>query len=452
MEQTHWIIDSFADIEDNIAIISNDKVYSYKNLYDKIFEIKGLLSKNHIQKGDVVAIVSDYSFESIALLLALSDNKNIIVPISSKVQASIDEKIETAYCDKVVYVENGVFSITCREVVSKHDMIRELQNISHSGLILFSSGSTGKPKAMIHDLDNLINTYKDKKKKSMNMLLFLMFDHIGGLNTLFNILSIGSTMIIPNGREVDEICSLIEKYKISILPSSPTFLNLILMSSSHTKYDMSSLRMITYGTEAMPSSLLERLKDAFPKAKLLQTFGTSETGIATTSSKSSNSTFMKIDSTDLDYKIVNNELWLKSKTQVLGYLNASMESFSDDGWFKTGDLVEVDSDGYLKIIGRAKEIINVGGEKVLPCEVESVILQMPQILDCMVYGEKNAITGQNVAVDVVLKSDVDKDSIKKVLRLYCKDKLDNYKIPTKVNVVEHTNFGERFKKIRGNHA
>jgi acyl-coenzyme A synthetase/AMP-(fatty) acid ligase len=115
-------------------------------------------------------------------------------------------------------------------------------------------------------------------------------------------------------------------------------------------------------------------------------------------------------------------------------------------------LVEVDSDGYLKIIGRAKEVINVGGEKVLPCEVESVILQMPQILDCMVYGEKNAITGQTVAVDVVLKSDVDRDSIKKVLRIYCKDKLDSYKIPTKVNVVEHTNFGERFKKIRGNHA
>ncbi len=452
MEQTHWLIDSFVQIGDNNAIITDDKVYSYKNLYDKILELKALLQTNKIQKGDVVAIVSDYSFESIALLLALTENKNIIVPISSKVQASIDEKIATAYCDKVVYIENGVLNIIHNEMTNKHEMIIKLQDISHSGLILFSSGSTGKPKAMIHDLDNLINTYKDKKKKSMNMLLFLMFDHIGGLNTLFNILSIGSTMIIPNSREVDEICSLIEKYKISILPSSPTFLNLILMSNSHTKYDMSSLRMITYGTEAMPLSLLERLKEAFPKAKLLQTFGTSETGIASTSSKSSNSTFMKIDSTDLDYKIVDNELWLKSKTQVLGYLNASMESFSDDGWFKTGDLVEVDNDGYLKIIGRAKEVINVGGEKVLPCDVESVILQMPQILDCMVYGERNAITGQTVAVDVVLKSDVDRDSIKKVLRIYCKDKLDSYKIPTKVNVVEHTNFGERFKKIRGNHA
>jgi acyl-coenzyme A synthetase/AMP-(fatty) acid ligase len=238
MQQTHWLIDSFVQIGDNNAIITDDKVYSYKNLYDKILELKALLQTNKIQKGDVVAIVSDYSFESIALLLALTENKNIIVPISSKVQASIDEKIATADCDKVVYIENGVLNIIHNEMTNKHKMIRKLQDISHSGLILFSSGSTGKPKAMIHDLDNLINTYKDKKKKSMNMLLFLMFDHIGGLNTLFNILSIGSTMIIPNSREVDEICSLIEKYKISILPSSPTFLNLILMSNSHTKYDM----------------------------------------------------------------------------------------------------------------------------------------------------------------------------------------------------------------------
>ena len=128
------------------------------------------------------------------------------------------------------------------------------------------------------------------------------------------------------------------------------------MSKANEKYDLSSLRMITYGTEAMPESLLNRLKEAFPRVKFLQTFGTSETGIANTSSKSSNSTFMKIDDPELEYKIVENELWLKSKTQVMGYLNSSMDSFTEDGWFKTGDLVEATEDGYIKIIGRNKEV------------------------------------------------------------------------------------------------
>jgi acyl-coenzyme A synthetase/AMP-(fatty) acid ligase len=123
-----------------------------------------------------------------------------------------------------------------------------------------------------------------------------------------------------------------------------------------------------------------------------------------------------------------------------------MESFTSDGWFKTGDLVEELEDGYLKIIGRSKEVINVGGQKVLPAEVESVILSAPFIDDCMVYGVQNAITGQTVVCDVVLSQA--NENIKKTIRSFCKDKLDAFKIPTKVNVVEKTNFSERFKKMR----
>jgi acyl-coenzyme A synthetase/AMP-(fatty) acid ligase len=139
---------------------------------------------------------------------------------------------------------------------------------------------------------------------------------------------------------------------------------------------------------------------------------------------------------------------LKSKTQIIGYLNSSMNSFTNDGWFKTGDLVETTDDGYIKIIGRNKEIINVGGEKVLPNEVESMILSIPEIEDAMVYGKENIITGQTVVCDVVLKEDIKSKEIKIIIRKYCKDKLASYKIPTKVNIVEKTNFGNRFKKIR----
>ena len=120
---------------------------------------------------------------------------------------------------------------------------------------------------------------------------------------------------------------------------------------------------------------------------------------------------MKLDDSNLEYKIVDDELWLKSKTQVMGYLNSSMNSFTDDGWFKTGDLVEKTDDGYIKIIGRNKEVINVGGEKVLPNEVESVILSMDMVDDVMVYGESNIITGQTVVCDAVINIDIETDKI-----------------------------------------
>lgn len=440
------MVDKFKD-NDQTAIIYDGKKYSYNELYIKIKEIESFI-KDKIKSGEVVAILADYSFVSIALFFALYENKNIIAPITSTSQKEIDGKVKESFSTKIINLENENLVITNIKSEASHKIINDLQNSKCAGLILFSSGSTGAPKAMIHNLDTLVDSYGDKKQKQINMLVFLMFDHIGGINTMLNILSMNATMIIPQNRNADDICQLIEEYKIAVLPSSPTFLNLILINRSYEKYDLSSLRMITYGTETMPEGLLGRLKAVFSKVRFLQTFGTSETGIAATSSKSSSSTFMKIDDENLEYKIVDNELWLRSKTQILGYLNRSMESFTNDGWFKTGDLVELDNEGFIKIIGRNKEIINVGGQKVLPSDVESVLLGMDEIEDCLVYGEQNAITGQSVSCDVVLKSGVEADGFKILVRKFCKDKLDNFKIPTRVNVVQKTEFTERFKKSR----
>ena len=440
------MIDKFKD-NDQTAIIYDGKKYSYNELYIKIKEIESFI-KDKIKSGEVVAILADYSFVSIALFFALYENKNIIAPITSISQKEIDGKVKESFSTKIINLEDEKLVITNIKSEASHKIINDLQTSKCAGLILFSSGSTGAPKAMIHNLDTLVDSYGDKKQKQINMLVFLMFDHIGGINTMLNILSMNATMIIPQNRNADDICKLIEEYKIAVLPSSPTFLNLILINRSYEKYDLSSLRMITYGTETMPEGLLGRLKAVFSKVKFLQTFGTSETGIAATSSKSSSSTFMKIDDENLEYKIVDNELWLRSKTQILGYLNRSMESFTNDGWFKTGDLVELDNEGFIKIIGRNKEIINVGGQKVLPSEVESVLLGMDEIEDCLVYGEQNAITGQSVSCDVVLKHGIDDSGFKILVRKFCKDKLDNFKIPTRVNVVQKTEFTERFKKSR----
>lgn len=444
----NWLTEKFYDFDDKTAIIHHDLSFTYKQLFTEIDRLKTTLPADQIKNGEVICVLSDYSFQSIALILALVDNKNIIVPITSKLQNEIDERISESYCDKIIEFDDAAYKITIRASKEKHPIIQRLQEGKNTGLILFSSGSTGKPKAMIHNFDNLMDHYANKKERSINMLLFLMLDHIGGINTLLNGLSIGATLIIPQNRNADDICKLVQDYQIKILPSSPTFLNLIVMSKAYEKYDLTSLRMITYGTETMPESLLEKLKKIFPKAKFLQTFGTSETGIANTVSKSSNSTFMKIDDPNLEYKIVDGELWLKSKTQIMGYLNASMENFTDKGWFMTGDLVELDDHDYIKIIGRNKDIINIGGEKVLPTEIESIILEMDEIEDVIVYAKADSIMGQTIVCDVVLARAMEPREVKKIIRQYCKERLSRYKLPTKVNVVEKTDFSDRFKKTR----
>ena len=454
-----FLLERFRDNADKIAIIDDGKSYTYGELLEGILDLSSTTLKGI--KNKVVAIIGGYSFYNIALFLALYENKNIIVPLVECNETALKESMADIKINaEILEFPNSKFpnskfpnlefpNLEFLETNDKkHAIIENLFRQNHAGLVLFSSGSTGKPKAMIHDLDTLISSFEAKKPRKLNMLLFLLFDHIGGINTLLNILATLSTAIIPRERNSDEICALIEKYKISVLPSNPTFLNLILMSNAYKKYDLSSLKMITYGTEAMSESLLARLKATFKKVKFLQTFGTSETGILNTSSKSSSSTYIKLN--DAEYKTINGELWIKSKTQILGYLNADMSAFEasfEDGWFKTGDLVCLDGE-YLKIVGRLKELINIGGKKALPSEIESVIMELENIADCVVYGEKNAITGQSVSCDVVLKNTMAKDELKKLIRSACASKLERYKIPSKINVVEKIAFTNRFKKVR----
>lgn len=437
----------FLHCKDKIAIIDDTKHYTYTELSSRIDDFTDYLKNNAILPYSTVAINSDYSFDAIALLFALFKNKNIVVPIISKVEQEIAHKLNIAHTDYVIWFNQS--HVECKKLfpkMPKHPLIEKLHSLNHSGLILFSSGSTGDPKAMLHNFDVLIESYKGKKQKNIKTLIFLTFDHIGGIDTLLRVFSIGGTIAIPPTRSPKDICKMIEAHKINVLPSSPTFLNLLLMGDFPKLYDLSSLSIIAFGAEAMPESLLKRMNGTFPSVQLQQKFGTSETSALRIKNKANDSLLIKIEDNHQAYKVVDSELWIKSNLQILGYLNAPMDAFSDDGWFRTGDLVEEYEDGYIKIIGRKKEIINIGGEKVFPSEVESVILTMKNIEDCMVYGTKNVITGEMVVCDVVLRTPC--DTIKQKIRLYCKDKLENFKIPTKVNCVEKTNFGERFKKIR----
>jgi acyl-coenzyme A synthetase/AMP-(fatty) acid ligase len=435
--------------KNKIAIIHLDQEFSYLQLTNSILGFKTKLDQLNIVAGEVVFILGDYSFEAISLFFSLALNGNIIIPVTTENEQEIIERLEVVEPNWIFDLRNNTEKkIEYDFIIERHHLIGTLIDSKHSGLILFSSGSTGKPKAMVHDLEKLLSNYLDKKGKEMNFLLFLMFDHIGGLNTLFNCLSMGITMVIPQNRNPNEISKLIEKYYINILPASPTFLNLMIIGNVFESYNLNSLKMITYGTEAMPKSLLLKLREKLPKVKFLQTFGTSETGIMKTSSLSSSSTHLKFDDPNQEFKIVNGELWLRSKSQVLGYINHSNENFTKDGWFMTGDLVEEFDGGYIKIIGRSKEIINVGGEKVLPAEVESVIMELEFVEDCLVKSENNSITGQMVCADVVIKAGFYFKEIKSLIKRHCLNNLDNYKVPARIREIDLVNFSNRFKKDR----
>ena len=128
----------------------------------------------------------------------------------------------------------------------------------------------------------------------------------------------------------------------------------------------------------MLESTLVRCQKLFPHVKLQQTYGLSEVGILRSKSKNSDSVWLKVGGDGFQTRIVNNMLQIKAYSAMLGYLNAP-SPFTEEGWLETGDLVESDGD-YIRILGRQSEIINVGGEKVYPVEVENIIFRLIMLL------------------------------------------------------------------------
>lgn len=449
----HELVDRIADFGSRTAVIDRETAYTYSDLAQEIRRLEGVLREHGVRPHEAVILNGDFSFQSIAALFALYLNKNVIVPLVTPTESAlsaIEESCAPRHFAKVgdeldIQPMRGCGLLT-------HESFSRLVDAGAAGLVLLSSGSTGAPKAILHNLDALVEERLGGRRrvgtKAPNILMFLLFDHIGGINSLLGAVRIGGTALIPRLRTPDEICALTERHGVRLLPTSPTFLNLILIGNYHREYDLSSLRLITYGTEPMPEELLKRVHAAFPRTKLLQTFGTSETGISTTTSESSSSTYFKISDANVQYRIVDGELQLKSRTQFMGYLNYPSDSLTDDQWFRTGDLAEENADGFIKIKGRAKEIINVGGEKVLPLEVESLLLGSPLIDDCVVYGKPNAITGQSVCVDIKPRGELSRAEARKHLGEFLAGKVEPFKIPSKVTVIEELTVSERFKKKR----
>lgn len=448
---SHWLINRIQTYQDRPCLFQGEVAYNYAALAQKITETGDLLKASGIRRGDTVLLQADYSLQAIAALLALFECQAIAAPATALSPAEIESRITEANVQwhMTIQAESGEIEILPTEIENApNPLVAQLKEAGHPGLVLFSSGSTGKPKAMVHDANRLLASFEKKRARHLSILIFLLFDHIGGLNTLFNGLASGAAIVIPDSRKPLTVAAAIERHAVKLLPASPTFLNLLLLSGACQKNDLSSLRFVTYGTEPMPLSLLKRLKEAFPKTNFIQTFGTSETGISQTVSRASNSTQIKIDDPETEYKIVDGELWLRSKRQILGYLNHETSRFTDDGWFKTGDSVEESRDGFLTIVGRREDMINVGGEKVTPSEVESILMEIPDVADCLVYGEKNAITGQIVAAQIIPRKKTSLPELKREIKNYCRKHLTPYKVPARISFPKAALFGNRFKKSR----
>lgn len=440
-----FLLERFATAPDKPAMIWHDREHTYGWLLERIAEWDRELESHSVAPGTVFAIKGDYSPEVCALLLALIGRRAIIVPLSSAAEVNAEQFMAIAEVQAGITFKSGEREFFRRDVAVTHPLTLSLVKAGHPGLVLFSSGSTGKPKAILHNFAQLLEKFKTPRH-SLRTITFLLLDHIGGINTLLYTLSNLGTVVTVSRRDPDTVCAAIARHKVDLLPTTPTFLNLLLLSEAHLRHDLSSLKQITYGTEVMPETTLRRISGLFPKINFLQTYGMSEFGILRSKSKSSDSLWVKIGGEGFETKVVDGILYVRAHSAMVGYLNAP-HPFDAEGWLNTGDEVEVDGD-YVRFRGRRSEIINVGGEKVFPVEIENVLMEMSNVHEVTVRGEPNRLTGNIAVARVRLREPEPLPAFKARMREHCRGRLETYKIPAKVEIVSEEQHSERFKKIR----
>lgn len=441
-----FLLKLFQENKNDVALVWRDRCYTYGWLLEEINKLTYDIEQENILPGATVALESDFSPYSVAWMLAIIQNKCIYIPLSYAVGPKKEEYLDIAEAEYLISLSDSQqHKIEVKNTRAKHEIYQGLRESKLPGLVLFSSGSTGKSKAAVHDFEALLEKFKTQKQKK-TILAFLLFDHIGGVNTMLYALSNLGTLVTIQERSPEAVAAAIEKYNVQILPTSPTFCNLMILRNTPGQFKLKSLELITYGTEVMPEYTLKKINELLPDVKFQQTYGLSEIGIMRSKSEANDSLWVKIGGEGFETRVVDGLLEVRAKSAMKGYLNAP-SPFTADGWFKTGDSVELKGE-YFKILGRKSELINVGGEKVYPAEVESHLLQMEEVEDVVVFGEKHPILGNIVVAKIKLSPGNSLAEFRPKMRQELSKKVEAFKIPQKIVSTNEELFGARHKRSR----
>lgn len=429
----------------NPCVEDNGSSYAYENLLERIERWRARLEQLNVKPGMVIGLRADYSLDAVAALLAMIVSRAIValIPRDRAVEQYLVDARAAALIDLHV---DGRYEWQATAHSADHPLLEKLRQDGEGGIVMFTSGSTGRPKAALHSAERFLSKFH-KSRRRFRTLAFLLFDHVAGQDTIFYTLASGGTLIFARRRDPISVLELIESQQVEVLPTSPSFLRLLCTSQLARVHDTSSLKVVTYGSEPMDSNTLARINELFPNVQISQKYGATETGSPRTVSRGNDSLWLKFKSDGLDVKVVDGLLWIRSESVILGYLNAP-SPVDQDGWYCTGDLVEVDGE-WLRFRGRTADIINVGGEKVSPSEVENTIMELDFVRDVAVTGKPHVLLGQVVTARVNLATQ-DLDAREAITRIWqhCRKQLASYKAPVKIEISPDALTNDRMKVQR----
>lgn len=319
------------------------------------------------------------------------------------------------------------------EVIRPEDLLRadpvEASPAGAQPLLILTSGTTGLPKAARHDWRVLGKTVERvRPAPEQRWLLAYGPQQFAGIQVLLHVAASQATLLAPFPRQPRDGLAALLTGEVNCVSATPTFWRFMLAEAKSRKAQLPPLHQITLGGEACPANLLDEIKARFPDARVSQVYASTELGSVT--SVRDGRPGIAVDALysesnpNSNLKVQDGELWVRPETGMLGYADETDQDprsndGSDQGWRRTGDLVEIAGDRVL-FRGRTSEIINVGGVKVDPLPVEDRITALDGVAGARVFGRANALTGSIVAAEIVPVGGLADDDLEK-LRLAVRD-------------------------------
>lgn len=462
---------------DRPAVLFKDEQLTYGGLSHKVKALaKELKEKYGVRRHDFVAVTAVSHPEYIAVLLAVQYLGAVVLPLDKAAKPTAVLDICAAAETKLLLTDfkiegavslKGLYTLAEDKVAAPRYELPKPEDLAE---ILFTTGTTGKPKGAMLTYENLQasmdNTWNGiGMLDSDRVLIPLPLNHSFGMRVLRAALWGGAAVVLQNGFAfAKEIENNITVHSCTALVSVPTSMDLTLrqMGERFPKI-LGKLRYIEVSAGALPIDMRKRLLGLLPHTQIHNTWGSTETGGALFLNLSEHPDKLASAGKPLegiDLKVVDKEgntveardidsagrMALRGRMQMVGYYNmpdATAQSLID-GWLLTNDMVYIDRDGYVYMLGRADDIINVGGEKVSPVEVEQAAQEFSGVRMCACIGvdDPDGVTGKAPVLYVVPESGFQEAELAR----YLAGRLERYKLPKRYILV-HTLPQNRMQKL-----
>ncbi|MBV6756699.1 acyl-CoA synthetase [Rhodococcus opacus] len=472
---------------DKVVLIHAGARLTNTDVARRVNALASALTEHGIQRGDVVAMIMNNRPEFIESALAINRIGAIFLPINTRLappewhyilehSAARAVICEGAYAADIDSAETALaalhdarivldgpaapgwtsYEAAIAESLGKFVPVAEVDEGTVHRL-MYTSGTTSRPKGVPLTYRNLLwKNYAHLVELGINssdrVLVCGPLYHVGALDApALDVLQAGGSLLLHRKFDVHEVLSSIQSERPTIIWLAPTMINMMLQDPRFSDYDLSSLRLILFGGEKAPRSLIAKFTEVFPNAWLSDAYGLTETAAAITFNDHGH-TLSKAGSVGrpvihVELKAidplgdqvpngVSGEIVVRGPQVFSGYLNnptATDDAFID-GWFRTGDIGHIDDDGYLFIEDRMQDRIVSGGENISSSEVERVLYEHVDVLEAAVVAAPDTRWGEVPRAFVVTKQGRQPDMVE--LQAFCRKRLAAFKVPKYIEFVD----------------